>query len=212
MFNEHVIRWWIAKNYTYNLWMKRDGCTFMFSFEKDNFISPSNTGEHRNIFCTSWSAYPHSFVLSYMPSSKFEWIRKYVRNTKDFSMFSCVAVGNEIIFFKRNHKRATIYFHPQIIWIVLGYSSLYYTPNRQWKNTQRSQNRNNRKTIMLWFSIPDSFVKSYKILFVMFSTTGITMSSLNLIQDLGLSSWLLFFPFIARWIESLWYVSCDFSR
>ena len=42
---KRVIKWWIAKNYTYNLWMKRDGCTFMLSFEKDNFISHSNTGE-----------------------------------------------------------------------------------------------------------------------------------------------------------------------
>ena len=51
----------------------------------------------------------------------------------------------------------------------------------------------------------------------MFSATGITMSTLNLIQDLGLSSWLLFFALIARWIESLlvftaynMIVSCDF--
>ena len=49
----------------------------------------------------------------------------------------------------------------------------------------------------------------------MFSAMGIT--TLNSIQDLGLSSWLLFFPFIARWIESLLVftayntiVSCDF--
>ncbi len=123
---KHVIKRWIAQNYSYNLWMKRDGYTFMFSFEKNNFISHSNTGENRKIFCISWSAYPRSFVLSYMPSSKFEWIRKYVRNTKDFSIFSCVAVGNEIIFFKRKHKRVTISFHPQIIWIVLGYSAFYY--------------------------------------------------------------------------------------
>ena len=46
--------------------------------------------------------------------------------SKDFSMFSCVAVGTEIIFFKRKHKRATISFHPEIIGIVFGHSSLYY--------------------------------------------------------------------------------------
>ena len=45
-------------------------------------------------------------------------------NTKDFSIFSCDALGNEIIFFRRKHKRATISFHPQIICIVFGYSSL----------------------------------------------------------------------------------------
>ena len=33
----------------------------------------------------------------------------------------------KLFFFKRKHKRAIISFHPQIIWIVLGYSSLNRT-------------------------------------------------------------------------------------
>ena len=83
----------------------------------------------------------------------------------------------------------------------------------------RQWNRNYRKTFMLWFSITDSFVKAFVIFLVTFSATGITISTLNLIQDLGLSSWLLIVLVDARWKESRFVftaynmiVSCDFSR
>ena len=53
--------------------MKRNGCTFMFSFEKYNFISHSNTGEHRknllyflirlsSLFCSLIHALQHVAV------------------------------------------------------------------------------------------------------------------------------------------------------
>ena len=63
------------------------------------------------------------------------------------------------------------------------------------------------------------FYPEYRVLslFVMFSTTAIIMSTFNLIQDLGLSSWLLIVFVDARWIETRFdftaynmFVSSDF--
>ena len=85
----------------------------------------------------------------------------------------------------------------------------------------RQWNRNNRKTFMLWFSIADSFhALSKSFVYIsckVVSTATITISTLNLIQDLGLSSWLLIVFVDARWIETRFdftaynmIVSCDF--